>query len=101
MTDPELRQIDRRIADTLEELRILRVEGNEHWARSDARWAEARSRDEELFTELRAVRETSDVQTAELRALGETSDLQTAELRRVSETNQIQTDALRALLERD
>ena len=108
----ELEQIDRRIADTLEEIRILRAEGAASHERSEARWAEARARDEEVFAELRAARAAAEHRDeelfAELRALRWTSDLQTqelrlrsAELRTVSDTNRIQTDALRALLERD
>lgn len=86
MHDPKLAEIERRIADTLEELRILRVQ-------EDRRYEEQRG-------ETAALRRASDEQIAELRALRVTSDLQTAELRRVSDTNQIQTDALRVILDR-
>ncbi|MEV4419447.1 hypothetical protein AB0L40_05650 [Patulibacter sp. NPDC049589] len=108
MADREFQEIGRRISDTLEEIRILRVEHARVWQETSDRWAaqhEATVARWEADREQRqaqwaAYREHQDEMTEEMRALRGTSDLQTAELREVSRTNAIQTDALRLLIDR-
>lgn len=104
MSDPSLRAIEQRIADLLEELRIMRAQHDTRFAElheaSDRRFEATERRHDEQLEELRALREASDVKLEELRALRRTSDLQTEELRKVSATNAIQTDALRLVIDR-
>lgn len=126
MSDRKLQQIDRRIADTLEELRILRVQADQAHEetmaalrdadrRSEDRWTADRERDRERDlqrdredreergrreAEWAEIIEQGERRGDELRALRQISDMKLAELREVSATNRIQTDALRLVLER-
>lgn len=115
MSDRKLQQIDRRIADTLEELRVLRVQADqaheetmavlaEDRRRNEEQWAAERERDREdrerREAEWAEIVEQGERRGDELRALRQVSDMQIVELREVSATNRIQTDALLRVLER-
>lgn len=113
MRNPEHREIERRIADTLEEIRILRVDARENLqeVRDELRVYQAESRaareanaiemrrlhaksDEHLIA-LRELRGSSDEQLRALREMRGSHEEQLAELRALRETSDRQTEELR------